>query len=121
MQLVWLETPTNPTLTVVDIRTCADVVRRHPGVLVAVDNSFMSPYFQVCGKRTGLSPVPGELETPLGKGGTTKELQFWSLCCKITCSGSSPSPGAAACAPVKGVSVPQKSQNSVLPDGNQSS
>lgn len=48
MQLVWLETPTNPMLKVIDIRACADVVHRHPGVLLAVDNSFMSSYFQVC-------------------------------------------------------------------------
>ncbi|XP_041254278.1 cystathionine gamma-lyase-like [Onychostruthus taczanowskii] len=45
-KLVWLETPTNPTLKVIDIRACADIVRRHPGVLLAVDNSFMSAYFQ---------------------------------------------------------------------------
>uniref|UniRef100_U3KF11 Cystathionine gamma-lyase n=1 Tax=Ficedula albicollis TaxID=59894 RepID=U3KF11_FICAL len=45
-KLVWLETPTNPTLKVIDIKACADVVRRHPGVLLAVDNSFMSAYFQ---------------------------------------------------------------------------
>ncbi|NWY23122.1 CGL lyase, partial [Pheucticus melanocephalus] len=45
-QLVWLETPTNPTLKVIDIKACAEVAHRHPGVLVAVDNSFMSPYFQ---------------------------------------------------------------------------
>uniref|UniRef100_A0A8C3QUQ8 Cystathionine gamma-lyase n=1 Tax=Cyanoderma ruficeps TaxID=181631 RepID=A0A8C3QUQ8_9PASS len=45
-KLVWLETPTNPTLKVIDIQACADVVHRHPGVLLAVDNSLMSPYFQ---------------------------------------------------------------------------
>ncbi|NXB51709.1 CGL lyase, partial [Leucopsar rothschildi] len=45
-KLVWLETPTNPTLKVIDIKACADIVHRHPGVLVAVDNSFMSAYFQ---------------------------------------------------------------------------
>lgn len=45
-KLVWLESPTNPTLKVIDIRACAEVAHRHPGVLVAVDNSFMSPYFQ---------------------------------------------------------------------------
>ncbi|XP_071291739.1 cystathionine gamma-lyase-like [Agelaius tricolor] len=45
-RLVWLETPTNPTLKVIDIKACADTVHRHPGVLLAVDNSFMSPYFQ---------------------------------------------------------------------------
>ncbi|XP_018863151.1 cystathionine gamma-lyase [Parus major] len=46
--LVWLETPTNPTLKVIDIRACADVAhRKQKEVLVAVDNTFMSPYFQV--------------------------------------------------------------------------
>ncbi|NXH00303.1 CGL lyase, partial [Loxia leucoptera] len=45
-RLVWLETPTNPMLKVIDIKACADIVHRHPGVLLAVDNSFMSAYFQ---------------------------------------------------------------------------
>ncbi|XP_023788008.1 cystathionine gamma-lyase-like [Cyanistes caeruleus] len=45
-KLVWLETPTNPTLKVIDIQACADVAHRQPGVLLAVDNSFMSAYFQ---------------------------------------------------------------------------
>ncbi|XP_038000331.1 cystathionine gamma-lyase-like [Motacilla alba alba] len=45
-RLVWLESPTNPTLKVIDIKACADVAHRREGVLVAVDNSFMSPYFQ---------------------------------------------------------------------------
>ncbi|XP_014116803.1 PREDICTED: cystathionine gamma-lyase-like, partial [Pseudopodoces humilis] len=36
-----------PTLKVIDIRACADVAhRKQKGVLVAVDNTFMSPYFQ---------------------------------------------------------------------------
>ncbi|XP_072199166.1 cystathionine gamma-lyase isoform X2 [Excalfactoria chinensis] len=45
-KLVWIETPTNPTLKVIDIQGCADVVRKHKDILLAVDNSFMSPYFQ---------------------------------------------------------------------------
>ncbi|NWW82505.1 CGL lyase, partial [Climacteris rufus] len=45
-KLVWIETPTNPTLKVIDIRACAHVVHKHKDVLLAVDNSFMSPYFQ---------------------------------------------------------------------------
>ncbi|NWZ99266.1 CGL lyase, partial [Nesospiza acunhae] len=47
-KLVWLETPTNPVLTVIDIKACAEVAHKSgvKGVLVAVDNSFMSPYFQ---------------------------------------------------------------------------
>ncbi|OWK53889.1 Cystathionine gamma-lyase [Lonchura striata] len=79
VQLVWLESPTNPTLKVIDIKACADVAHKYKDVLVAVDNSLMSPYFQVCGKRTGLSPVPVGLEIPVGKGSAAKELQFWSL------------------------------------------
>ncbi|XP_044157506.1 cystathionine gamma-lyase [Bufo gargarizans] len=45
-KLVWIETPTNPTLTVIDIKACADVVHKHQDVLLAVDNTFMSAYFQ---------------------------------------------------------------------------
>jgi len=44
-KLCWLETPTNPLLRLADIRAIARVCRAH-GVLLAVDNTFMSPYFQ---------------------------------------------------------------------------
>jgi cystathionine gamma-lyase len=44
-KLVWLETPTNPMLKLVDIAAVAAVCRPR-GVLVAVDNTFMTPYFQ---------------------------------------------------------------------------
>ncbi|KAM5148186.1 cystathionine gamma-lyase [Mantella aurantiaca] len=45
-KLVWIETPTNPTLSVIDIQGCANIVHKHPDVLLAVDNTFMSAYFQ---------------------------------------------------------------------------
>jgi len=45
--MVWLETPTNPTMKVVDIAAIAEIAHQQPGVLVVVDNTFMSPYFQV--------------------------------------------------------------------------
>ncbi|XP_068095332.1 cystathionine gamma-lyase [Hyperolius riggenbachi] len=45
-RLIWVETPTNPTLTVIDIKGCADIARKHKDVLLAVDNTFMSAYFQ---------------------------------------------------------------------------
>uniref|UniRef100_A0A8D0KLV3 Cystathionine gamma-lyase n=1 Tax=Salvator merianae TaxID=96440 RepID=A0A8D0KLV3_SALMN len=45
-KLVWIETPSNPTLKVIDIQGCADIVHKHKGVLFAVDNTFMSAYFQ---------------------------------------------------------------------------
>ncbi|GAQ12013.1 cystathionine gamma-lyase [Aspergillus lentulus] len=44
-KLVWIETPSNPTLGLVDIRNVAAVAHRH-GIIVVVDNTFMSPYVQ---------------------------------------------------------------------------
>jgi cystathionine gamma-lyase len=44
-KLVWLETPTNPLLKVCDIAAIADIAHRN-NILVVVDNTFLSPYFQ---------------------------------------------------------------------------
>ena len=44
-KLVWLETPTNPTLKLVDIEAIAKI-SREKGIISVVDNTFMSPYFQ---------------------------------------------------------------------------
>ncbi|KAL2885951.1 Cystathionine gamma-lyase [Ceratocystis lukuohia] len=44
-KLIWIESPSNPTLSLVDIRAVADVAHSK-GVLVVVDNTFMSPYVQ---------------------------------------------------------------------------
>ncbi len=44
-RLVWLETPTNPLLDVVDIQLVADVARSRDA-LVVVDNTFATPYLQ---------------------------------------------------------------------------
>lgn len=44
-KLVYIETPTNPLMTLTDIRAVADVCHER-GVELAVDNTFMSPYFQ---------------------------------------------------------------------------
>jgi len=43
-KLLWLETPSNPTLKLCDIARLAE--SRPPGVLVAVDNTFASPFLQ---------------------------------------------------------------------------
>jgi cystathionine beta-lyase/cystathionine gamma-synthase len=46
-RLVWLETPTNPLLRVTDIRAVAEIVHAHPSrPLLAVDNTFATPYLQ---------------------------------------------------------------------------
>jgi len=44
-KLVWLETPTNPLLKIVDIEAIAKVAKKH-GLMVGVDNTFASPYCQ---------------------------------------------------------------------------
>jgi cystathionine beta-lyase len=44
-KLVFLESPTNPLLQIVDIGAVADIAHRH-GALACVDNSTMSPYLQ---------------------------------------------------------------------------
>lgn len=44
-KLVYLETPTNPLLQIIDIRAVADIAHRK-GAPVCVDNSTMSPYLQ---------------------------------------------------------------------------
>ncbi|MFL6586018.1 MAG: cystathionine gamma-synthase [Luteimonas sp.] len=44
-KLVWIETPTNPMLKIVDIRAIADIAHRR-GLTVVVDNTFASPILQ---------------------------------------------------------------------------
>jgi cystathionine beta-lyase/cystathionine gamma-synthase len=46
--LVHIETPTNPLMQITDIRVIADICHEKPGqrIDLAVDNTFMSPYFQ---------------------------------------------------------------------------
>ena len=44
-RLVWIETPTNPTLNIVDIRAAAEAAHA-AGALVVVDNTFATPYLQ---------------------------------------------------------------------------
>jgi cystathionine gamma-lyase len=44
-RMVFIETPTNPLLKMIDIKAVAEVTRRR-GLLLVVDNTFMTPYFQ---------------------------------------------------------------------------
>ncbi len=44
-RLIWIETPTNPMMNIVDIPTIAELGKDY-GALVAVDNTFASPYLQ---------------------------------------------------------------------------
>jgi cystathionine beta-lyase len=44
-KLIWVETPTNPMLNIIDIRAMSEMARAH-GIHLAVDNTFASPYLQ---------------------------------------------------------------------------
>lgn len=44
-KLIWTETPTNPMLNIIDIKALATVAKKH-NVLLAVDNTFATPYLQ---------------------------------------------------------------------------
>jgi cystathionine gamma-synthase/cystathionine gamma-lyase len=44
-KLVWIETPTNPTLKIFDIQAISDISHKNNAIVV-VDNTFMSPFFQ---------------------------------------------------------------------------
>ncbi|MES2964481.1 MAG: cystathionine gamma-synthase [Bdellovibrionota bacterium] len=44
-KMVWIETPTNPTMKLVDIKKVSEAARAK-NILSLVDNTFMSPYFQ---------------------------------------------------------------------------
>ena len=44
-RIIWIETPTNPTLKITDIAAAAELARANE-IMLVVDNTFMSPYFQ---------------------------------------------------------------------------
>jgi cystathionine gamma-lyase/cystathionine beta-lyase len=44
-KLIWAETPTNPTMQIIDIAACSKIAKDN-NLLLAVDNTFASPYLQ---------------------------------------------------------------------------
>ncbi|HXC03684.1 MAG TPA: cystathionine gamma-synthase [Bacteroidia bacterium] len=44
-KLIWLETPTNPTMQIIDIEACSKIAKEHK-LILAVDNTFASPFLQ---------------------------------------------------------------------------
>ena len=44
-KMIWVETPTNPVLNIIDINAVSDLAQQH-NILVVVDNTFCSPYLQ---------------------------------------------------------------------------
>ena len=44
-KLIWVETPTNPMMNIIDIKAAANIAKKH-NLLLAVDNTFATPYLQ---------------------------------------------------------------------------
>ncbi|MGM0931909.1 MAG: cystathionine gamma-synthase [Bacteroidota bacterium] len=44
-KLIWLETPTNPMMNIIDIEAASKIAKKH-NLLLAVDNTFATPYLQ---------------------------------------------------------------------------
>ena len=44
-KMLWVETPTNPMMQIIDIKACAGIAKEHK-LILAVDNTFASPYLQ---------------------------------------------------------------------------
>ncbi|MEO0897360.1 MAG: cystathionine gamma-synthase [Bacteroidota bacterium] len=44
-KMLWLETPTNPLIRIIDVQEAANIAKQH-GIKVVVDNTFASPYLQ---------------------------------------------------------------------------
>ena len=44
-KLIWVETPTNPMMNIIDIKATSDIAKKHD-ILLAVDNTFATPYLQ---------------------------------------------------------------------------
>ena len=45
-KLIWIETPTNPMMNIIDIKAVSQIAKKHD-VLLAVDNTFATPYLQL--------------------------------------------------------------------------
>jgi cystathionine beta-lyase/cystathionine gamma-synthase len=46
--MVWVETPSNPLLNIVDLRKVAEICHKNSkDIILVVDNTYMTSYFQV--------------------------------------------------------------------------
>ncbi|GGD81373.1 cystathionine gamma-synthase [Planktosalinus lacus] len=45
-RLLWVETPTNPMMKIIDIKACSEIAKKH-NILLAVDNTFATAYLQL--------------------------------------------------------------------------
>ena len=44
--MIWIETPTNPLMQIVDIAAVCKIAKQYPNIFTVVDNTFTTSYFQ---------------------------------------------------------------------------
>lgn len=97
-KLVWVETPTNPLMRIVDIAAVVDLAESR-GVDVAVDNTFASPYLQQpldlgadMVLHSATKYLGGHSDLILGAVCTNSDEWAERLRFQIKCSGANPGP-----------------------------
>ncbi len=99
-RLIWIETPTNPTLTVVDIAEISRVARAfNRDIIIAVDNTFATPYFQrplLLGadivSHSATKYLNGHCDVVMGMVATSSDILLERLLFLQNALGSTPSP-----------------------------
>ena len=97
-KLIWAETPTNPTMQIIDIEACAKIAKEHK-LILAVDNTFASPYLQnplALGADLVMHSVTkylgGHSDVVMGALSTSDEKIYTDLAFIHTSCGATPGP-----------------------------
>ncbi|KAI8143258.1 Cys/Met metabolism PLP-dependent enzyme-domain-containing protein [Fennellomyces sp. T-0311] len=97
-KMVWIESPSNPTLRIVDIQAIAQYAHQH-GAFLVVDNTFMTPYFQnplQLGADIAMHSVTkyinGHSDVLMGVAATNSKELYEELHSVQACVGGVPSP-----------------------------
>lgn len=98
-KMIWIETPTNPTMKVIDIEAVSKIAHKHSDIIVVTDNTFMSPYFQrplMWGSDVSFSSVTkyinGHSDTVMGCVATSNKEVYQKLKFLQNAAGVVPSP-----------------------------
>lgn len=99
-KMIWVETPTNPTMKIVDIESVSAIAHKlSEDIIVVVDNTFMSPYFQrplLFGADIAFNSVTkyinGHSDTVMGAVATNNEELYKKIKYLQNAAGIVPSP-----------------------------
>src|ERR1035437_7067195 len=97
-RLIWIETPTNPMMNIVDIAACSVIAKEHKLVL-AVDNTFASPFLQNplnlgadIVMHSATKYLGGHSDVVMGAACTNDDKLYEQLAFILNSSGANPGP-----------------------------